>query len=70
MSDDAHPILELRSIRKEYMLRQGVLARLRGGAKPFAAVDGVSFAVPRGSIFGLVGRAAAASPPLRRSSCG
>ena len=64
MSGDAHPILELRSIRKEYMLRQGVLARLRGGAKPFAAVDGVSFAVPRGSIFGLVGESGSGKSTL------
>ena len=64
MSADAPPILELRDIRKEYRLRQGVLARLRGGAKPFAAVDGVSFTVPRGSIFGLVGESGSGKSTL------
>lgn len=62
--NDTPPILELRDIRKEYMLRQGILARLRGGAKPFAAVDGVSFAVPRGSIFGLVGESGSGKSTL------
>ena len=64
MSSAAPPILELRDIRKEYVLRQGVLARLRGGARPFAAVDGVSFAVPRGSIFGLVGESGSGKSTL------
>jgi oligopeptide transport system ATP-binding protein len=64
VSADAPPILELRDIRKEYTLRQGVLARLRGGAKLFAAVDGVSFAVPRGSIFGLVGESGSGKSTL------
>ncbi len=60
----AAPILELRDIRKDYRLRQGFLARLRGGAKPFAAVDGVSFAVPHGSIFGLVGESGSGKSTL------
>ena len=64
MSADAPPILELRHIRKEYVLRQGMLARLRGGAKPFAAVDDVSFTVPRGSIFGLVGESGSGKSTL------
>ena len=64
MSGAVAPILELRDIRKEYRLRQGMLARLRGGAKPFAAVDGVSFAVPRGSIFGLVGESGSGKSTL------
>ena len=58
------PILELRDIRKEYRLRQGVLSRLRHGAKPLTAVDGVSFAVPRGSIFGLVGESGSGKSTL------
>ena len=64
MSADTSPILELRRVRKEYALRQGMLARLRGGAKSFAAVDGVSFAVPRGSIFGLVGESGSGKSTL------
>ena len=64
MTADAAPILELRDIRKEYLLRQGMLARLRGGAKRLAAVDGVSFAVPRGSIFGLVGESGSGKSTL------
>ena len=51
-------------MRKEYLLRQGVLARLRGGAKSFAAVDGVSFVVPRDSIFGLVGESGSGKSTL------
>ena len=64
MNADAPPILELRQIRKEYMLRQGLLTRLRGGAKPFAAVENASFVVPKGSIFGLVGESGSGKSTL------
>ncbi len=59
-----HPLLELRDVRKTYTLRQGALARLRGGAREVAAVDGVSFAVQRGSIFGLVGESGSGKSTL------
>jgi peptide/nickel transport system ATP-binding protein len=57
-------VLELRDIRKRYVLRQGLMQRLRGGAKTLAAVDGVSFAVPQGSIFGLVGESGSGKSTL------
>ena len=58
------PVLELRGIRKDYPLRQGLLARLRGGARHTAAVDGVSLVVPGGSIFGLVGESGSGKSTL------
>jgi ABC-type glutathione transport system ATPase component len=64
MSADAPPILELRNIRKEYMLRQSILARLRSGAMHFAAVEDVSIVVPAGTIFGLVGESGSGKSTL------
>lgn len=64
MKADGPPILELRTIRKEYRLRQGLFARMKGGPKSIAAVEGVSFAVPRGSIFGLVGESGSGKSTL------
>ena len=58
------PILELRDIRKEYILRRGLLERLTRPAQAIAAVDGVSLAIPSGSIFGLVGESGSGKSTL------
>ena len=58
------PIIELRDIRKLYNLRQGLVRRLRNKARPVPAVDGVSFAVPPGAIFGLVGESGSGKSTL------
>jgi ABC-type glutathione transport system ATPase component len=58
------PVLELRDIRKEYTLRRGLLERLTRPARTIAAVDGVSMAIPEGSIFGLVGESGSGKSTL------
>jgi ABC-type glutathione transport system ATPase component len=58
------PALELRGIRKEYALRRGFVERLTRPARVVAAVDGVSLAIPQGSIFGLVGESGSGKSTL------
>ena len=49
-------LLELQDIRKQYWLRQPLGQRLRREPRPsVVAVDGVTLAIPKGSMFGLVG---------------
>ncbi len=55
---------ELRDIRKTYFLRRGLVDRFRGRAQRLDAVDGVSLAVPQGSIFGLVGESGSGKSTL------
>ncbi|MFC7555499.1 hypothetical protein ACFQU7_29630 [Pseudoroseomonas wenyumeiae] len=50
---------------KQYPLRGGLLGRSRGEIR---AVDGISFSIGAGETLGLVGKAAAASPPPARPS--
>jgi len=50
MNEAALPLLEVENIKKHYPVRGG----FRRG-RPVRAVDGVSFAIPAGSTFGLVG---------------
>jgi ABC-type glutathione transport system ATPase component len=60
----AAPLCELRDIRKEYVLRRGVLERFTRAERRVAAVDGVSLAIPRGEIFGLVGESGSGKSTL------
>ncbi|MFO7957520.1 MAG: ABC transporter ATP-binding protein [Candidatus Brocadiia bacterium] len=46
------PILIVRDLKKHFPIRKGVLRRVKGWVR---AVDGISFDIPRGSTFGLVG---------------
>lgn len=46
------PILEVRDLVKHYPVRTGPLGRTTGAVR---AVDGISFAIPRGRTVGLVG---------------
>jgi len=52
---EAEPFFELRDIRKDYLLRRGLLQRFTDSARRVSAVDGVTLAIERGAIFGLVG---------------
>ena len=58
------PLAELRDVRKEYTLRRGLLDRFTSAEKRVAALDGVSLAIPRGKIFGLVGESASGKSTL------
>ncbi|OMQ16753.1 peptide ABC transporter substrate-binding protein [Modestobacter sp. VKM Ac-2676] len=49
---DATPLLEARDLVKHYKIRKGLLGRPVGTVH---AVDGISFAIPRGRTVGLVG---------------
>jgi ABC-type glutathione transport system ATPase component len=67
----APPILELADIRKEYRLRGGLGQRLLSRSPPgLAAVDGVSFDVPTGSIVGLVGESGSGKSTLAQIMVG
>ena len=48
----SEPVLELDNLSVQFNLKRGVLR----------AIDSVSFSVDKGETFGLVGRAARASP--------
>ena len=54
---DDEPLLEVKDLVREYAAPGGLLQRMRGkgGAKPFRAVDGISFSIARGESVGLVG---------------
>jgi ABC-type glutathione transport system ATPase component len=60
-------VLELRGIRKECTLRRGLLAGL---ARRVAAVDGVSLAIRRGEVFGLVGESGCGKSTLSQIAVG
>jgi peptide/nickel transport system ATP-binding protein len=57
LSVSDEPLLEVKDLVKEYAPPGGLLQCLRGrgGAKPFRAVDGISFSIARGESVGLVG---------------
>jgi peptide/nickel transport system ATP-binding protein len=57
LSVSDEPLLEVKDLVREYAPPGGLLQRLRGrgGAKPFRAVDGISFSIARGESVGLVG---------------
>ena len=52
-SDD---LIRVANLKKYFPVRTGLLASLRSKEVPMVkAVDGVSFTIPRGKIFGIVG---------------
>ncbi len=46
------PLLEVRNLKKHFPITKGLFSAVHGYVK---AVDGVSFAIPRGQVLGLVG---------------
>jgi oligopeptide/dipeptide ABC transporter ATP-binding protein len=48
-------LLEVRELTKHFDVSAGWLSRLAGGSKILKAVDRISFEVPEGKVFGLVG---------------
>ncbi|MSO90226.1 MAG: ATP-binding cassette domain-containing protein [Acetobacteraceae bacterium] len=58
----AAPAIEVRGLRKEFLARQGLFAPRPG----VVAVDNVSFAVPVGSVLGVVGESGCGKSTLAR----
>jgi peptide/nickel transport system ATP-binding protein len=56
------PAIELRGLRREFRVRQGLFAE----PKRVIAVDDVSFAVPAGSVLGVVGESGCGKSTLAR----
>jgi peptide/nickel transport system ATP-binding protein len=66
MTPAVSPILSLEDVRKTYVLRRGLLDRLRGRTRQIAAVDGVTLACVPGEILGLVGESGCGKSTLGR----
>ena len=59
---DAVPLLELRNVTRTYRVRQGLF----GAAKPLGALSGVTLALGRGEVLGLVGESGCGKSTLAR----
>jgi oligopeptide/dipeptide ABC transporter ATP-binding protein len=70
MKANAPPLLRLNDLRKSYRLRRGMMERLRGVQRVVTAVDGVSMAIERGSILGLVGESGCGKSTLAQMIVG
>ncbi len=61
-------ILDVRNLKKHFPVRRGLLASLKGGTQPMLkAVDGVSFVVKRGEIYGVVGESGCGKTTMART---
>ena len=63
MASESHPILDVRKLSKHFPIETGFLRRAAGSVR---AVDGVSFAVARGTTLGLVGESGCGKTTLGR----
>ncbi|MCR4427141.1 MAG: ABC transporter ATP-binding protein [Firmicutes bacterium] len=65
---NGEPILEVRNLVKHFPVRRGLIQSLRGGPIiALRAVDGVSFSVRKGEIFGVVGESGCGKTTLART---
>ena len=64
-------LLEIRDVKKWFPIQQGLLGQLTGGSQRFVrAVDGVSFNVRRGEVFGLAGESGSGKTTTGRVALG
>ena len=61
------PLVEVRNLKKYYLPRKKLLGEK---PRPVRAVDGVSFAIPRGTTFGLVGESGCGKTTLGKTIIG
>ncbi|HOG53293.1 MAG TPA: ATP-binding cassette domain-containing protein, partial [Bacillota bacterium] len=61
-------ILEVKDLKKHFPVRRGFFASLKGGPHPvLKAVDGVSFKVKKGEIYGVVGESGCGKTTMART---
>jgi oligopeptide/dipeptide ABC transporter ATP-binding protein len=70
MKADAGPLMRLTNLRKSYRLRRSFTECLKGINRTVTAVDGVSLAIPRGGIMGLVGESGCGKSTLAQMIVG
>ncbi len=63
---DGEVLLELKGLRKDFILEGGLWSRIMGGGKVLHAVDGVDLAVRQGETLGLVGESGSGKSTLAR----
>src|ERR1700734_1741155 len=70
MKANAPALMRLDDLRKSYRLRRGMMEQVRGGQRVVTAVDGVSLAIERGGILGLVGESGCGKSTLAQMIVG
>jgi peptide/nickel transport system ATP-binding protein len=64
---DSDPILEIRNLSKSFVMERNFWGK---PTKSLSAVDGVSFSVRRGEVFGLVGESGCGKTTIGKIICG